>query len=68
MHFCEGSVIPQTQHGWAAPPPKDRHILLPKVKGRREGVKDVAEESVRNNATEQQGEVALASVVCVMVA
>jgi hypothetical protein len=64
-----GSVILQTQNGWAAPPPKDRHALLPKVKGRREGVEvAVVDEVVGDDTTEQQeGEVACTNVVCVVV-
>jgi hypothetical protein len=41
--------------------------LLLKIKGRREGVEDVVEEVRGDNTTEQQGEVACANVVRVLV-
>ncbi len=43
MHFPGGGVRPPAQNGWATTPSKDRHTLLPKVKGRREGVEDAVE-------------------------
>ena len=56
-----------TQNGWAVPPPKDRSTLLLKVKGRREGVQDVVKKVGGDDTTEQQGEVARANVVRVLV-
>jgi hypothetical protein len=44
VRFHGGVVRPPTQNGWAVPSPKDRHTLLPKVKGRREGVEDAIKE------------------------
>ncbi len=43
MHFHGGGVRPPAQNGWATTPSEDRHTLLPKVKGRREGVEDAIE-------------------------
>ncbi len=66
IHFRGGSVIPRTQYGRAASPLEDKHTLLPKVKARREGL-EVVIDDVSNDTTEQQGDVACASVVCVVV-
>jgi hypothetical protein len=44
VHFSDDGVRPPTQNGWAVPPLKDRHTVLPKVKGRREGVEDANKE------------------------
>jgi hypothetical protein len=41
--------------------------LLLKVKGRREGVKDVVNEVIGDNTTEQQGEVSCTNMACVVV-
>jgi hypothetical protein len=49
------------------PPPEDRSTLLLKVKGRREGVGDVVKKVGGDDTTEQQGEVARANVVRVLV-
>ncbi len=38
VRFCGGGL--PTQNGWATTPSKDRHTLLPKLKGGREGVED----------------------------
>jgi hypothetical protein len=65
VHFCGGGL--PTQNGWAVLPPKDSCTLLLKVKGRREGVEDVVRQVRDDNTTEQQGEVAPASVVRVLV-
>ncbi len=65
MRFFGGGL--PTQNGWAVPPPKDRSTLLLKVKGRREGVGNVVEKVRGENITEQQGEVARANVVRVLV-
>ena len=43
VHFHGGGVRPPAQNGWATTPSEDRHTLLPKVKGRREGVEDAIE-------------------------
>ena len=65
VRFCGGGL--PTQNGWAVPPPKDRSTSLLKVKGRREGVGDVVKKVGGDNTTEQQGEVARANVVRVLV-
>ena len=59
MHFCGGGVRPPAQNGWATTPSKDRHTLLPKVKGRREGVEDAIKERASDGIPER--EVALAN-------
>jgi hypothetical protein len=56
--FRGGGVWPPTQNGWAVPPPKERHTLLTKVKGRREGVEDAVKEGTSDGVPER--EVALA--------
>jgi hypothetical protein len=55
------------QNGWAVSPPKDRSTSPLKVEGGREGVEDVIEEVGDDNITEQQGGVARANVVRVVV-
>jgi hypothetical protein len=47
--------------------PERRHALLPKVKGRRQGGDGVVKEVGGDDTSEQQGEVACANLVCVMV-
>jgi hypothetical protein len=54
MRFRGGGVGPPTQNGWTVPPPKDRHTLLPKVKGRREGVEDALKEETRGSIPEHE--------------
>jgi hypothetical protein len=58
MRFRDGGVGPPTQNGWATPPPKDEHTLLPKVKGRREGVEDTIEEGASDGNSELEGALA----------
>ncbi len=43
VRFRGGGVRPPAQNGWATTPSEDRHTLLPKVTGRREGVEDAVE-------------------------
>ncbi len=50
---------PPTQNGWATAPSNDSHTLLPKVKGRREGVEDAIGEGTSDGNPEH--EVALAN-------
>jgi hypothetical protein len=57
--FRGSGVWPPTQNGWAVPLPEDRHTLLPKLKGRREGVEDAVEEGTSDGVPEH--EVALAN-------
>jgi hypothetical protein len=59
--------FPRTWNGWAAAPSEGRHASLPKVKGWRQGGDGVVEEVGGDNTCEQQGEVARANLVCVMV-
>jgi hypothetical protein len=59
VHFCGGGVRPPEQNGWATSPSKDRHTLLPKVKGRMEGVEDAVKEGASDSIPEH--EVALAN-------
>jgi hypothetical protein len=54
VHFHGGGVRPPTQNGWAVPPPEDRHTLLPKIKGRREGVEDATEEGTCDGVSEHE--------------
>ncbi len=65
VRFCGGGL--PTQNGLAVPPPEDRSTLLLKVKGRREGVGDVVKKVGGDDTNEQQGEVARANVVRVLV-
>ncbi len=57
VHFCGGEVGPPTQNGWAVPTPKDRQTLLPKLKGRREGVENTIKEGTSEGIP--KGEVTL---------
>ncbi len=59
VHFHGDGVWPPTQNGWAVPPPEDRGTLLPKVKGRREGVEDAIKEGTSDAVPKR--EVALAN-------
>ena len=59
--FHGSGVWPPTQNGWAVPPPEDRHTLLPKVKGRREGVEDAINEGTSDGVPKR--EVALANSI-----
>jgi hypothetical protein len=47
-----GGVRPPAQNGWATTPSEDRHTLLPKVKGRREGVEDAVKEGASDGVPE----------------
>ena len=59
VRFHCGGVRPLSQNGWATSPSKDCHTSLPKVKGRREGVKDAIEEGASDSIPKR--EVALAN-------
>ncbi len=61
LRFRGGGVRPPPQNGWATSPSKDRHTLLPKVKGRREGGEDAVEEGASDGVPKR--EVALANSI-----
>jgi hypothetical protein len=52
--FCGGGVRPPTQNGWATSPSEGRHTLLPKVKGRREGVEDAVGEGTSDGIPKRE--------------
>jgi hypothetical protein len=57
VRFCfHVGGFPHSWNGWAIHPPKGRHALLLKVKGRRQGGDGVLEEVGGDDACEQQGE------------
>jgi hypothetical protein len=65
VRFCGGGL--PTQNGWVVPSAEDRSTLLLKIKGRRQRVGDVVEKVRGDDTTEQQGEVAHANLVRVLV-
>jgi hypothetical protein len=54
VHLHGGGARSPAQNGWATNPSKDRHTLLPKVKGRREGVEDAIRERASDGIPERE--------------